>query len=795
MEKVGENLREKILIVQDYPSGKTATPELVSRSGYATALVRETPRAVEKIGQESPDLVILDMGMAIPERLDLLTQLKSDRSTQHIPIFVVGTPSATASRTQWISSGADDFLDYPYHEQVLNARIRAILRRYVVCNPVTLLPSGAYLQRQVDPWLSKNTPTVLLSVDIDHFTSYNSAYGRQAGDRVLRHLARLIVDVLPNGTMSVAHMGEDDFMMAFPPDGVETYVQTLVDRFRAAQKDFYNETDFARGYIPEYDPSLPPRNWPLMTLSAAMVSNRNQPLISFVQACSLLNKVMTHVKAGKGEPDYIPERPVAKEAGHPTPFREGRCQFYQRVCEELRQANLREFDEYSPLVGSHFSDAGDHERAARFFRIAGDWAQRQFAPAKARAQYENALTNLAQLPDSHEHLRQRMEASTRYAMVGYGSDAPKEILARLTAVESLAQDLEGLEGTGLRRDRLTLGQLRLWIGRILNITNQPLEGIAYCQQVLDESQELGEEEFSAVASGEIGLALARQGYYGKAIPLLLPGIAHFEQERDWQQWTYLVGHLALSLVATGEVAAGLAHAEAMMKRAVDLKSKSALAVSQLFLSFIYLLGGEIDKSLAASQACVETASEVGALFVLSMGYEFRAWAESLLGQLVAAAKSLSLQEETARQLGGQAALADQFAAIAAEINLRQGSAEKALPLAEQAVELARQMKGVFAEALGERVLAKAIAASNPMQYDVAERHLISSVNAFESGDCWVEVARTRVVWGLLAAARGKVATARKQLERAASQFEAAGLGTEATETSEILLALMPPIAV
>jgi diguanylate cyclase (GGDEF)-like protein len=301
LEKVHETLREKILIVQDAPSHRSVTPDFLYRAGYATALVQTRARALDKVGQESPDLVVFDYGMASVEGLELLGRLKSDRFTQHIPVVVVGSPAQAAARTQWFKSGADECLDYPYHPDVLNAHIRALLRRSVQYDPVTHLPAGSYLQRQVDVWLARDIRTAVLYVDIDHFASYNSAYGRQAGDLALQYLARLIVGTLPNGNLSVGHLGEDDFMMAFRPAGVETFAQTLVDLFRAAQAEFYDKADFARGYIPEVDRTQPLRTWPLMTLSAALVTNVDRALISFLQASSVLARLMLRAKARGGD--------------------------------------------------------------------------------------------------------------------------------------------------------------------------------------------------------------------------------------------------------------------------------------------------------------------------------------------------------------------------------------------------------------------------------------------------------------------------------------------------------------
>jgi PleD family two-component response regulator len=300
VEKVGEALREKILIVQDTPLHHTATPDLLRRSGYATALIEQNSRSLDKVSEESPDLVIMDLSASNVQALELCTQLKSNRFTNHIPIAIVKTPVPSENRAYWIESGADFLLDYPFHPGELYARIKSLLRRSVEYQQVTHLPPSAYLHRQVDARLAKNVPMAVLYVDIDHFGTYNSAYGNEAGDRVLQYLAHLIVDMLPPGNLSVAHMGEDDFMMALPPSGTETFAQTLIERFRTAQCDFYGDS-FGDGCFEEMDTLFPRHAWPPMNLSVALVSNERRALTNYVQVSSLLSRLMARVKAHGGD--------------------------------------------------------------------------------------------------------------------------------------------------------------------------------------------------------------------------------------------------------------------------------------------------------------------------------------------------------------------------------------------------------------------------------------------------------------------------------------------------------------
>jgi hypothetical protein len=88
--------------------------------------------------------------------------------------------------------------------------------------------------------------------------------------------------------------------------------------------------------------------------------------------------------------------------------------------------------------------------------LAGDSAHRLFAPVEAREHYENALANLALLPETGERLREQIAITTGYATVAFGRDPPEQILARLTAVDSRAQNLKSADGAIDREDRLTL---------------------------------------------------------------------------------------------------------------------------------------------------------------------------------------------------------------------------------------------------------------------------------------------------------------------------------------------------
>lgn len=299
MEKVGNRLREKILIVDDTRNQRTLAAEMLARQGYATAQADSAARALDMVSRESPDLLILDAVMPDLDGCDVVRRLKGDPFTRHIPIIMFTTDDATPERLQSLESGADDLLCKPFTPGDLAAHVQALLRRSVQYNPLTKLPAAPYLHRQIDTRLAQNQPTAVAYADLDHFRPYQQVYGQPAGDQVLLQTAKLLVESLPARNAFVGHLGADDFVAVLRPEAAETFAQTIVERFRALRDAFYSAEDLQRGRIP-YETRGDARVSPLLTVSVAVVSNERRALINYVQVSDLLSEVMRFLKAQGG---------------------------------------------------------------------------------------------------------------------------------------------------------------------------------------------------------------------------------------------------------------------------------------------------------------------------------------------------------------------------------------------------------------------------------------------------------------------------------------------------------------
>ncbi|TNC28505.1 bifunctional diguanylate cyclase/phosphodiesterase [Amycolatopsis alkalitolerans] len=97
-------------------------------------------------------------------------------------------------------------------------------------NPLTRLPGSDAVAREVDRRLVGGHPTVVAWLDIDSFKRVNDTAGFAAGDDLIRALGRALSDLsVKLRSVTVSHVGGDDFLIACDIDEVTTVADTLLD--------------------------------------------------------------------------------------------------------------------------------------------------------------------------------------------------------------------------------------------------------------------------------------------------------------------------------------------------------------------------------------------------------------------------------------------------------------------------------------------------------------------------------------------------------------------------------------
>ena len=128
ISKIGKESRIKLLLIEDDPQ----IVEVISTCfemrwpGSDIISASEGRRGVELVETESPDVVMLDIGLPDIDGFEVLRQI---RLFSNLPIIIVTVKGQESDRIKGLELGADDYITKPFSYIELLARVRAVLRR------------------------------------------------------------------------------------------------------------------------------------------------------------------------------------------------------------------------------------------------------------------------------------------------------------------------------------------------------------------------------------------------------------------------------------------------------------------------------------------------------------------------------------------------------------------------------------------------------------------------------------------------------------------------------------------
>jgi two-component system response regulator ResD len=99
----------------------------LKRAGFDVQIASDGRQAMDILGRQMPDFVILDLMLPEVDGLSLTRWLR-DRS--NVPIIMLTARREEIDRITGLEMGADDYVVKPFSPQELVSRVRAVLRRF-----------------------------------------------------------------------------------------------------------------------------------------------------------------------------------------------------------------------------------------------------------------------------------------------------------------------------------------------------------------------------------------------------------------------------------------------------------------------------------------------------------------------------------------------------------------------------------------------------------------------------------------------------------------------------------------
>ena len=118
---------ETILVVDDNESATRMTARMLSGLGYEVMTALDGPSALAQIAGRPPDCILLDIMMPSKSGLEVLTRVKQDPATKHIPVIMLTAKSQDEDVLTGYKEGAEYYITKPCTSRDLVYGIRLVL--------------------------------------------------------------------------------------------------------------------------------------------------------------------------------------------------------------------------------------------------------------------------------------------------------------------------------------------------------------------------------------------------------------------------------------------------------------------------------------------------------------------------------------------------------------------------------------------------------------------------------------------------------------------------------------------
>ncbi len=118
----------RVLVVDDILPNVKLLEAKLSSEYYDVLTATSGLEALEKVKNDAPDIVLLDVMMPGMDGFEVCHKIKSNPAYAHIPVVMVTALTDATDRVKGLEAGADDFLSKPLNDTALMARVRSLVR-------------------------------------------------------------------------------------------------------------------------------------------------------------------------------------------------------------------------------------------------------------------------------------------------------------------------------------------------------------------------------------------------------------------------------------------------------------------------------------------------------------------------------------------------------------------------------------------------------------------------------------------------------------------------------------------
>tara|TARA_A100001015_G_scaffold267511_1_gene317616 strand:- start:691 stop:1386 length:696 start_codon:yes stop_codon:yes gene_type:complete len=120
---------KKVFIIEDEEDIITLLAFHLEKEGYKVSSTTSGNNIINKVKNDFPDLILLDLMLPGSDGFEICKQLKQEKQTEHIPIIMLTAKNEESTIVAGLELGAEDYVTKPFSMPILIARIRKTFRK------------------------------------------------------------------------------------------------------------------------------------------------------------------------------------------------------------------------------------------------------------------------------------------------------------------------------------------------------------------------------------------------------------------------------------------------------------------------------------------------------------------------------------------------------------------------------------------------------------------------------------------------------------------------------------------
>jgi diguanylate cyclase (GGDEF)-like protein len=233
VERLIGNQTFKLLVVEDGSSARHSLVSVLKRQKFQVVEAKTGKEALTLLEQHKDiSLVLTDHYMPDMDGYELTRRIRRTFRSEEVCVIGISSSADRLLSARFLKAGASDFVYRPYVVEELQCRIDLHLQALSKIRQLRMAAfhdylTGLYNRRYfydegpnvVEKCLLKERACSVAMLDIDYFKRINDTYGHNAGDEVLKHIAKRMIAHAKGKAALIGRVGGEEFGILLPGMG------------------------------------------------------------------------------------------------------------------------------------------------------------------------------------------------------------------------------------------------------------------------------------------------------------------------------------------------------------------------------------------------------------------------------------------------------------------------------------------------------------------------------------------------------------------------------------------------